>query len=273
MKVKIVFALGIFSLYSTSALSMEPKKTRFRPFKCTEKIVGSKEQPDQKFNRFKDILRAAVLLEAENFLDETGLHLASSFGYLDNCRLLISLGVSVKAKDKSGSTALHLASAAGHIEVCRLLLESGALVEVRTGGLTPLHVAVSNGRLEVVKLLLEYKADVYAKTEDGRTVIDLAVQSGNKELIDFFKIHCKRFNTLLAAAARERSDLFKMVSWGNSKAVSDLLGRNTYTPKEIKAVFLMAQKINSHVIIGLLVTKGLIAVKDLTYIPEMECLN
>ena len=57
------------------------------------------------------------------------------------------------------STALHLASSRGWLEVSRLLLSYGAKIDEKNGeGRTPFQVATSEGHDEITKLLLEYGA-------------------------------------------------------------------------------------------------------------------
>jgi len=38
----------------------------------------------------------------------------------------------------------------------------------------------------MVMLLLEYGADPTAQSSDGRTPLDMALESGNQDLVDFF---------------------------------------------------------------------------------------
>jgi len=58
--------------------------------------------------------------------------------------------------------------------------------EPRPDGLTPLMAAAQTYRAaECVKLLLDASADVNAKSKDGRTVFDFAVQSGSPQTVSF----------------------------------------------------------------------------------------
>ena len=56
-------------------------------------------------------------------------------------------------------TALHIASCYGYIEICELLLEFNANINcLSQNGNTPLHFSIVNGHIDVVKLLLNKKA-------------------------------------------------------------------------------------------------------------------
>lgn len=53
-------------------------------------------------------------------------------------------------------------------------------------GFTPLIHAAQNGNEEMVALLLEHGADVHAKTETGKTALDMAIEyehRGVRELL------------------------------------------------------------------------------------------
>jgi ankyrin repeat protein len=94
-------------------------------------------------------------------------------------------------KDKSlvkatirGETPLHFAARLGHTNVVKVLLSYGAPVNASDGSqLTPLHRAASYGRHQVVELLLASKADRSAKSWDGKTAWDFAIESGDAKTI------------------------------------------------------------------------------------------
>ncbi len=149
------------------------------------------------------LLCEGAYVDAQTSSGVTALHLAAKNGDLTLCRLLLGWEASLTIQGNEGATALHLAAAHGHKEVCRLLLEEKAYIEARTrrdvivngksfGQFTPLHEAVFSGSLGVVELLLAYGADSNATTQDGRTVIGLAKESGNNELVVFLKNYLKK---------------------------------------------------------------------------------
>jgi ankyrin repeat protein len=68
--------------------------------------------------------------------------------------------------------------------VVRILLEAGANPDVRqSAGWTPLHAAAMNGDLASLELLLAAGADAAAENDEGRSVADLANESGDDATI------------------------------------------------------------------------------------------
>ena len=59
----------------------------------------------------------------------TPLHAASSRGWLEAARLLLSYGAKVDEKDDEGRTPLQVAGSKGHEELTKLLLEHGAVAQ------------------------------------------------------------------------------------------------------------------------------------------------
>ncbi|AAF44459.1 ankyrin repeat gene family protein [Fowlpox virus] len=103
----------------------------------------------------------------------------------DMLLFLIEIGLDINTKDKKGKTALHYAcNSINCIETVKEIMKYGADINVKDReGLTPLHSACKYGDLKLSKLLIEYGADVKVKTTS--TVLNLAVESGNVELVKF----------------------------------------------------------------------------------------
>ena len=70
-------------------------------------------------------------------------------------------------KNKIGSTPLHIASNFGHLQICELLMINLKDRHPRDScGLTPLHLAANNGQLSVCEVLIRYVED---KNPDNHT--------------------------------------------------------------------------------------------------------
>jgi len=111
--------------------------------------------------------------------------------------LLIANGLDVNAKINSmapseiqGSTPLHLAAGSGKVEVVEVLIRNGVEVNVKASyyHYTPLHLAALNGHKAAAELLIDKGADVNVKST-GVTPLDLAIDKGNKELVDLLRKH------------------------------------------------------------------------------------
>lgn len=94
----------------------------------------------------------------------------------DSVKLLLEFDADLFAKDKDGNTALMWTSSEA---IARLLIEKaikqGRLVQLLEAknalGETALMQMCANGRKEVVELLLSYKANLFAQSNDDRTVL------------------------------------------------------------------------------------------------------
>jgi len=101
-------------------------------------------------------------------------------------KLLIETGSKIDAQNHEGSTALHLAAEYGPETTVLLLIQAGALTSaVDDEGRTPLMSAV--GQVENVRALLNAGSDYKAKDKEGNTVMALAREAGNKEVVELLK--------------------------------------------------------------------------------------
>ena len=116
--------------------------------------------------------------------------LACVFGHLEVACYMVKKGADINATATNGTgyNALTGSVAGGHVEIVKWLLESGANANYNYGaGYTPLLTAAANGRLDIIQLLLTRGADVNAKTEDGKSVIDLAEERKHPGVAAFLK--------------------------------------------------------------------------------------
>jgi hypothetical protein len=114
---------------------------------CVQVLLGHNANTNLQRTDGKTPLSMAIQLRGEHALDtvrrllehgadpnivcsnshSTLLHEASSCGFLEVARLLLSYGAKVDAKDEKGSSPFQMAASKGHHEITKLLLEHGAV--------------------------------------------------------------------------------------------------------------------------------------------------
>ncbi len=133
------------------------------------------------------LLVDGVNVNAQNEDGQTALHLAASDGCMDIVGLLIQSECDLAPLDIQGDTPLHLAVQFGHLNVVQHLIDMGADMNVQNAdGFTPLHYAVYFEHPEMAKLLYEARADIYVVNHDRMTAMDLAIESGDKRMLNVF---------------------------------------------------------------------------------------
>jgi ankyrin repeat protein len=119
----------------------------------------------------------------------TPLYVAAANVQVDAVRLLLEHNADVHFPDNEGYTPLHAAirsdsSKAGRPQIARLLLKHGANPNARNHKLqTSLHlVCLKPDLLDILHLLLEHGADMDAEDKDGKTPLQLSLESGHDEV-------------------------------------------------------------------------------------------
>jgi uncharacterized protein len=128
----------------------------------------------------------------------TPLTLASFFGHREVVDFLLSKGADPNTPAKNPMRVAPLHSAAAHtrpfvaFSIAKLLLMYGASANARQEGeWTALHQAAANGNLDLVALLLECGADPTARSSDGKTPVDLAIEKGQQKTADILNHHLR----------------------------------------------------------------------------------
>lgn len=112
----------------------------------------------------------------------TPLMVAAEGGHRRLVQLLLSAGAKVNAKDNEGTTPVIRAARNGHFSVVKVLLAAGANVNVSQGKRSLLMHVVERGDLLTTEMLLAAGADVNYQGANGRSALDLARASNNRDL-------------------------------------------------------------------------------------------
>lgn len=96
---------------------------------------------------------------------------------------LVDAGMAVDTQLDDGETALHHASC-GNLSLARALLARGAHVDARDAlGATPLMYAVMREQADIVRLLVSLGADVTARDNQDRGVVEWTHEDGRSDLL------------------------------------------------------------------------------------------
>lgn len=117
---------------------------------------------------------------------ETPLLIAIKRNQLPMARMLLRKGADQNVKDKGGKAPLILATELGMDTLIRDMIKAKDSPGVDAGdgkGFTPLQIAVKKRHLKTIETLLGLGADKEAMNMFGETALDLAEESGNKELL------------------------------------------------------------------------------------------
>ncbi len=129
------------------------------------------------------LLKKGAAVDAQNSTGATPLMEAAKAGFLVTVRCLIKHGANVKARTQQGDTALIVAADA-EIQLC--LLEKGADVNAQGFyGWSALTRAAAYGKLDSVKLLSVHGANLEMAIKSRETALLLAVQRRHGDMAEF----------------------------------------------------------------------------------------
>jgi len=138
----------------------------------------------------------ALLDQDETLLDRyspdgfTPLGLSAFFGKQAVLETLVARGADVNLPSRNPMKVRPIHSAVAHhdpvvaLQMAQVLLDNGVDVNVtQTGGFTPLHEAANHGNIEMVRLLIHHGANKTARSDDGRTPLDIAQQGHHDDVV------------------------------------------------------------------------------------------
>ena len=119
----------------------------------------------------------------------TLLGLAAYFGRIETVKLLLEEGALPDTSSANQFKVWPIHSASAHrdpdvsFDLVKLLLDFKADPNVvQAGGWTPLHQAAAHGREKSIRILMEHGASLTAKSDDGRTPLEMARAKGHDAL-------------------------------------------------------------------------------------------
>jgi len=165
-----------------------------------------------------NIAASTKLLNVQNKLLQSPLHLAVLTKQPSVVSKLVESGADVMSRDRNGNTALSIACRDGLFRIVNILVTavkhryvneclqtqmSQLFAVVNYEGHTCIHLAANNNHLEVVKFIIESGADINtAEAKTGRTILHNACISGDKTLVRYLiklrscNINAKSYDSL-----------------------------------------------------------------------------
>lgn len=166
---------------------------------------------------------------------ETPLLMAIKKGHYAVAAELIANGVSLNFRDKSGHTALHIAINTGNIELTKIITAKMAADGispdlVKENVISPMELAITKGDFNSVKLLVEAGASLDLTAGPNKTVLNLAANSRQDEILEYLIEHVSNPTTedILLAAAYKNGKFARKIkqlngcSEGKIKSVVDM---------------------------------------------------
>lgn len=152
-------------------------------------------------------------LEALNSSNATPLDEAVKNNCVPSVKALLAAGAEVEKYFIRGDTYLHIAAAGSHNGALEVLLEEDMDVNKKNHlDETPLLQAVRAGNVQGVEMLLEKKAESEIFAKDGKSLLEMAVESQNVEI---FKLLVKAGTNL---KTNDGNTVFHLVArFGNAR--------------------------------------------------------
>ncbi len=148
--------------------------------------------------------------------------------------------VDPNGRDTQGRTPLLIATSQQDWKTARRLVDSGALVDLPDkNGFTPLMAAAMYGNAETFQLLLARTDNLHAEapTNDGRDLLGMALDGGNREIIETV---LERLPVMPEWTSSTRRALIAALQAGKREQIRLLLGKHSVppTPEGKKVPFL-----------------------------------
>ncbi|CAJ2632799.1 unnamed protein product [Trifolium pratense] len=180
---------------------------------------------------------------------ENALHIASLFGYLKLCVVLLEVNPSLASEvDSKGHYPLHLASTEGHIDIVKTLLMENqdiCLIPDNDDKL-PIHLAVSGGHVEVVEELKNGMSCSIQNISDDGSILHLCVRYNHLEALKYIvlsvsgaqellHVQDKEGNTILhwAVNLKQIKTIKFLLSLPKMRASANTLNNTGLTPLDI----------------------------------------
>jgi 7,8-dihydropterin-6-yl-methyl-4-(beta-D-ribofuranosyl)aminobenzene 5'-phosphate synthase len=138
------------------------------------------------------LIKKGAGLNVKNNSGQTPFHQFCGLrGRLKIIKMSAEKGADIHTRDNDNKTTLHTSVETWNKHAAIFLMESGVNHNSQDNqGKTPLHYAVEKGPyfLDLIKKMIEKEADIAIKEKEGKTPLDLAIESNHKEIIELLRV-------------------------------------------------------------------------------------
>eukprot|EP01080_Neovahlkampfia_damariscottae_P000975 gene975-9882_t len=122
-------------------------------------------------------------------IDETQLQYFMACSKKGDVDGLATTKLNANVTDELGNTGVHWASSAGYLDAVKYLVEKrkAKINTVNNNGDTPLHLAAWRGEFAVVQYLVDHEAELEGKNKEGKRPVDLAHHLEIKAYLESFE--------------------------------------------------------------------------------------
>ncbi|ALC39758.1 cact [Drosophila busckii] len=205
------------------------------------------------------------LLNIQNDVAQTPLHLAALTAQPTILRMLLLAGAEPTVRDRHGNTPLHLSCISGEKQCVRALTEKFGASEIHEAhrqyghrsndksvsslsyarlpadleirnydGERCVHLAAEAGHIDILRILVSHGADINAREgKSGRTPLHIAIEYCNEDLANFLLDECEKLN--LETATYAGLTAYQVASILNKSHMQNILekrGAETLTPPD-----------------------------------------
>ncbi|KFZ14209.1 hypothetical protein V501_03348 [Pseudogymnoascus sp. VKM F-4519 (FW-2642)] len=136
--------------------------------------------------RLRQYAQIRTLLDSQDRLGFTPLHVAAQLGLAEGTALLIECGALFETRNHLDHTPLHTAVDANQIQIAQILLDGGANIEITYGklGTKALHLAASCVMYHIVTLLVRRGAEIDAPSDNGTPLCRAIVEPKSHKCVE-----------------------------------------------------------------------------------------
>jgi ankyrin repeat protein len=161
----------------------------------------------------------------------TQLHISAEKGSQAQVLRLLENGAELDMGDDTEKTALHYAVLNGHTNIVKILLEEGADSNLQDENGCSCLLLLRRNIEQILPLLLEFGANLEIADYEGRTLLNLAAQTKDKNFIKFLldagaDVNCqdaKGMTPLLNAAKAKNYEVVEFLLKQNNSKGSNLI--------------------------------------------------